>query len=79
MRGVGSAIKTTVMSFVGYGVGGAVVGVLADYFATDDPAYGLKMALAVIMSFYLLAALVFFLSSFTLKKDIEKAVEMSVG
>jgi len=79
MRGVGSAIKTTVMSFVGYGVGGAVVGVLADYFATDDPSHGLKMALAVIMSFYLLAALVFFMSSFTLKKDIERAVAMSAG
>jgi len=77
MRGVASATKTTVMSFIGYGVGGAMVGVLADFFSTDDPAEGLKWALGVIMCFYLLASLIFFLCSLTVRSDIANAVKAS--
>ena len=77
MRGVASAIKTTVMSFVGYGVGGALVGVLSDYFATDNPAEGLKIALGIITGFYLLAAIAFFFCSFSLEKDMDNAINAS--
>jgi len=77
MRGVASATKTTVMSFIGYGVGGALVGVLADFFSTDDPAEGLKWALGVIMCSYLVASLLFFFCSFTVRADIANAVKAS--
>jgi len=77
MRGVASATKTTVMSFIGYGVGGAMVGVLADFFSTDDPAEGLKWALGVIMCFYLFASFIFFLCSLTVRADIANAIKAS--
>lgn len=74
MRGMASAIKTTALSFVGFGLGGALGGILSDIFAVEGSAHGgLMISLMILGSCHLLAAIFFWLSSLTLKRDIDAA------
>lgn len=77
MRGVASAIKTTGLSFLGYGLGGYIIGILSDYFATDNPGEGLKQALIYGLVFFAISGILFLLSATNLKKDIEEAIVYS--
>lgn len=73
MRGVASAAKTTGLSFVGYGLGGYIIGVMSDYFDTNHPGEGLKQALIYGLGFFVISSVLFLLSANRLKKDIEEA------
>ena len=73
MRGVASAVKTTGLSFLGYGLGGYIIGLLSDHFATDNAGEGLKQALIYGLGFFVIAGIVFLLSAIWLKEDIEGA------
>jgi len=73
MRGVASATKTTGVSFIGYGLGGYLIGVLSDYFEPSYPNEGLKIALIYGLGFFLIAGILYLMSASSLKKDIEDA------
>ncbi len=73
MRGMASASKTLALSFIGYGMGGALVGMLSDVFGAENSAAGLEMALLVVSVTYLIAGGLFVMSSFTFRKDYEGA------
>lgn len=73
MRGVASAVKTTGLSFLGYGLGGYIIGVMSDYLNANNPGEGLKWALVYGLIFFVIAAILFLLSAIKLKADIEGA------
>jgi len=79
MRGVASAVKTTGLSFLGYGLGGYIIGVLSDYFATDNAGDGLKQAMIYGLVFFVISGILFLLSSTQLRSDIDKARQYSEG
>lgn len=79
MRGMASAMKTVALSFVGYGLGGAMIGVLSQIFTTDDPASGLRMALLLANIMNLVAAALFFICASSLGRDIENAKKESLA
>ena len=77
MRGVASATKTVALSFIGYGIGGALIGQLSDVFATDVPGEGLGVALTIASVTYLVAALLFWLSAHWVTRDVAGAQKAS--
>jgi MFS family permease len=79
MRGMASAMKTTMLSFVGFGLGGTLTGVLSDVFSTDDPSQGLMISLMIVGSAHLVAAVLFMISARTLQRDVDAARAASEG
>jgi len=79
MRGMASATKTMVLSFVGYGLGGVLIGLLSDYFDTGVAGEGLTTALIVVSFTTLISAVIFWLASWTIKKDVEGAKAASLS
>ncbi len=77
MRGVASASKTVALSFVGYGIGGALIGQLSDIFGTENAGDGLSAALIFVSCTYLIAALLFWASSFKVRTDVAGAQHAS--
>ncbi len=73
MRGMASASKTLALSFIGYGLGGAMVGMLSDLFGAGNSAAGLEMALLVVSITYLIAGGLFVMSSYSFKQDYDDA------
>ena len=77
MRGMASAMKTFALAFIGYGLGGALIGVMSDVFAGEHPADGLRTALMIATSMQFVAALLFWAISPRLGRDIERAKSFS--
>ena len=77
MRGMASAMKTVALSFVGYGIGGAAVGQLSDYFATGVPGEGLQTALVIASITHLIAGAFFWMSASSLRRDVDAAKKSS--
>ena len=73
MRGMASASKTLALSFIGYGLGGALIGMLSDIFGAGDAAMGLQMALVVVSATYLIAGALFVMSTGTFERDYDNA------
>ena len=72
-RGVAAGMKTVSLSFLGYGVGGALIGFLSDIFAQGDKSGALGVALLAVSCFLPVAALTFFICSVGLNKAITVA------
>lgn len=79
VRGMAAALKTWGLSFLGYGVGGFVIGSLSDLLDTGVQGEGLGQALLIVSVGPLLAGLCFFLSSRTMREDISSSRQRSVA
>ena len=77
MRGMASALKSFALSFIGYGIGGALIGVLSDVFSGEGAADGLRTALMIATAMQLVAALLFWALSPRLGRDIDRAKSFS--
>ena len=77
VRGMAAALKTWGLSFVGYGMGGMLIGYLSDYFNTGVSGEGLGQALFVASFFPLAAGCCFLLCTRTLREDISRSLERS--
>lgn len=74
MRSMASALKSMALTFLGFGLGSFLIGQLSEHvFDTGSDATDLLWAMSVGASFHLLAALIYWLCSFHLKADIERA------
>jgi len=79
VRGMSAALKTWGLSFLGYGVGGMMIGRLSDYFDTGVKGEGLGQALLYMSVFPLLAGICFLICTRTLREDIRMSLERSKG
>ncbi|BFM14675.1 hypothetical protein R50073_08580 [Maricurvus nonylphenolicus] len=79
VRGTATAIKTAMLGLFGWGIGGAIVGVLSDSFGAQGSAEGLQTALIYVSLGLPIACVAFFLSSRSYAKDCEKAKQASVA
>lgn len=73
MRGMASASKTMALSFVGFGLGGALVGLLSDLFGAGDSALGLEYAIMAVSVTYVISGLLFIMSSTSFRQDFDNA------
>ncbi len=73
MRGMASASKTMALSFIGYGLGGAMIGVLSDLLGDGDATVGLGRAITVAAFTYLIGAILFWFSTSSFRNDVEDA------
>ncbi len=73
MRGMASASKTMALSFVGYGLGGALVGMLSDMFGDGTPWGGLQQAIIIVSATYALGGGLFLMTTSSFKRDVENA------
>ncbi|NIB41581.1 MFS transporter [Pseudomaricurvus alkylphenolicus] len=76
MRGTATAIKTLALGLLGWGVGGALIGILSDLFGAEGSAEGLQTALVLVSIGLPVASLSFFLSSGSYTSDCESAREL---
>lgn len=77
VRGMAAALKTWGLSFVGYGMGGLMIGYLSDYFDTGVQGEGLGQALLIVSFCPLVAGIFFLISTRTLREDISRSLERS--
>jgi len=77
VRGMSAALKTWGLSFLGYGVGGWIIGRLSDHFDTGVKGEGLGQALLYMSVFAAVAGVCFLLSTRTLRQDIQTSLERS--
>ena len=78
LRGMATAIKTVALGIFGWGIGGALIGILSDMNAAEGSAAGLETALVWIAVGLPLSAVVFYFSSYSYRSDCENARSLSL-
>ena len=68
-RVMSGALLLLVMNFIGLGLGPTYVGAASDWFASQDMAHSLRIALLTLTPFYLVASLIFFRLARILRRD----------
>ena len=79
IRGAAGALLIVALNLIGYGVGPQFTGILSDVFAAQGVANSLRWALVSVSCVYLVAALFFVASSFTVRRDLASAGEGSAA
>lgn len=79
VRGMAAALKTWGLSFLGYGVGGFLIGSLSDFLNTGVSGEGLGQALFYVSVAPLLAGICFYISTATMREDIASSREQSIA
>ena len=76
-RALSSAMKTICLNIFGFGLGGQLVGLLSDAYASDVSGEGLGFGLITVGLFNLVAMIFYLFSAKYLDADIERAVTLS--
>lgn len=76
-RGIAAALKTWGVSFVGYGLGGMLIGYLSDYLNTGVQGEGLGLSLLSISFLPLVAGICFLFAARKFREDVHLSLERS--
>ena len=71
MRATATAIMLLIVNLVGLGVGPPVIGMISDILHSDVDASGLRYAIGITGSISLIASLIYYLASRSIKKDVK--------